>query len=80
MSLDDRSGRIDRASPRLLSEQVADDLRALIKSGKLRGKLPTELELAEQYAVGRITVRTALASLAAEGRVHVIHGRGTFAG
>ena len=79
MSLEDRSDRIDRNSPRLLPEQVADDLRALIKSGELTGRMPTELELAGQYAVGRITVRTAIAALAGEGIIQVIHGRGMFA-
>ncbi len=79
MSLDDRSDRIDRSDPRLLSEQVAADLRELIRSGEVIGRMPTELELAGQYSVARVTVRTALATLADEGLVRVIQGRGIFA-
>lgn len=78
MSLDDRSGRISRGSPVLLSDQVAADIRADIESGTLTGRLPSELELAEQYGVGRITVRRAITALAGKGLVTVIHGRGTF--
>ena len=35
MSLEDRSDRVDRTLPRLLSVQVADDLRAQIMAGSL---------------------------------------------
>ena len=78
MSLDDRSTRIDRNSPRMLSDQVANDLRADIEQRKVTGRLPTELELAAQYGVGRITIRRAVATLVSEGLLQVIHGRGTF--
>jgi DNA-binding GntR family transcriptional regulator len=78
MSLDDRSYVIDRNSPRLLPDQVADDLRALIGKGAVTGKLPTEQELADQYGVARVTIRSAIATLAGEGIIQVIHGRGTF--
>jgi DNA-binding GntR family transcriptional regulator len=62
----------------MLSDQVADDIRADIKRHKMAGRMPTELELAEQYGVGRITIRRAIAKLADEELVQVIHGRGTF--
>ena len=78
MALDDRSERIDRNSPRMLSDQVADDIRADITHHRITGRLPAEFELASQYGVGRITIRRAVAALAAEGLVQVIHGRGTF--
>jgi GntR family transcriptional regulator len=78
VSLEDRSERVDRTLPRLLSVQVADDLRAEIMAGSLTGRLPAEHEMAEQYAVSRITTRRAIAILAAEGLVTTLHGRGTF--
>lgn len=78
MSLPDRSDRIDRTVPRLLSDQVAEDLRQEIRAKKLTGKLPSELDMAEAYGVSRITVRRALAALIDEGLVTVLTGRGTF--
>jgi DNA-binding GntR family transcriptional regulator len=78
MSLQDRSAKIDRSRPLLLSEQVADDLRGQISVGEVTGRLPNEQELASQYGVSRVTVRTALAALVDEGLVVSIHGRGTF--
>jgi DNA-binding GntR family transcriptional regulator len=77
--LEDRSDRIDRSSPRLLSEQLADDLRTEIRGGKVTGRLPSELELAEQYQTARVTVRSAMAILVQEGYVVVVRGRGAFA-
>lgn len=41
--------------------------------------IPTERVLAEQYTVSRTTVRQALADLTAEGRLHRVQGKGTFA-
>lgn len=41
-------------------------------------QLPTERELGDQFGVSRVTVRRALASLAREGLVYAIQGRGTF--
>ncbi len=42
------------------------------------GKLPSEVKLADQFGVSRLTVRTVLAELAAEGVVRRKHGAGTF--
>jgi DNA-binding GntR family transcriptional regulator len=78
VSLEDRSERVDRTLPRLLSAQVADDLRAQITAGSLTGRLPAEHEMADQYGVSRITTRRAIAILAAEGLVTTLHGRGSF--
>src|ERR1700722_5029596 len=77
--LEDRSDRINRSSPRLLSEQVADDLRSEIRAVRMTGRLPSEKEMAEQYNVARGTVRSAMAILAQEGYVVVGRGRGAFA-
>jgi DNA-binding GntR family transcriptional regulator len=41
-------------------------------------RLPTELELAEQYGVSRVTVRRAIAVLRDRGKVVTVHGRGTY--
>ena len=78
MSLEDRSSRIDRSRPLLLSEQVADDLRADITSGEITGRLPGEHELAAQYGVARNTVRRAVEALRERGLLETFHGRGTY--
>jgi DNA-binding GntR family transcriptional regulator len=77
--LSDRSDRIDRNSPVLLADQLAEDLRAEVAVGRMSGRLPSEVEMASLYGVSRVTVRRAVAALAAEGSLTVIHGRGTFA-
>ncbi|HYU18892.1 MAG TPA: GntR family transcriptional regulator [Chloroflexota bacterium] len=60
--------------------QVADRIRAAIQSGELRPgqALPTEKQLAAQYGVSRPTVRSALATLRAEGLIDAQQGRGAF--
>lgn len=80
MSLPDRSGRIDRNAPVHIWRQVANDLAADIESGEIpRGaRLPSEVELASQYGVSRISVRTAIRELAEHGLVVVVRGRGTY--
>jgi GntR family transcriptional regulator len=80
MSLDDRSGRINHDSATTVTEQVAADIEADIDSGMMAPdtRLPTELELAEQYGVSRVTVRRAIAVLRDRGKVVTVHGRGTY--
>lgn len=60
--------------------KIADELRALILSGKLRAgeKLKSENELKDQYATTRVTVRKALALLKADGLLISEQGRGVF--
>jgi DNA-binding GntR family transcriptional regulator len=60
--------------------QVADDLRAEIRSGGLRpgDKLPGEAEMSEVYGVSRDTIRRATSELSEEGLLVILHGRGTF--
>ncbi|HVW40912.1 MAG TPA: GntR family transcriptional regulator [Amycolatopsis sp.] len=41
--------------------------------------IPTERSLATEFAVSRTTVRQAMADLTAEGRLHRVQGKGTFA-
>lgn len=52
-------------------------LREQLAEGRFAGGLPGELALAEQFRVARITVRKALAQLAAEGLIDRAPGRGT---
>jgi DNA-binding GntR family transcriptional regulator len=80
MSLPDKRGRIDHRAPRLLWQQVYDDLRAEIESGELGpdARLPGELEMADQYGVSRDTIRRAIQELVGEDRLVVLHGRGAF--
>lgn len=80
MALEDRSDRIDHSGPKLVWQQVSDDVETEIASGRLAvgAKMATELEMASQYGVSRVTVRRAVKELAARGFLTVVHGRGTF--
>ena len=80
MSLPDKRERINHRAPPLLWQQVRDDLQAEMDSGELAvdARLPGELELAEQYGVSRDTIRRAIQELVSQGRLVVLHGRGTF--
>lgn len=71
---------IDRDSGTPAYRQVADRLRASIRSGELLPgtKLRSERELSELYGTSRVTVRQAVAELRAEGIVVAQHGRGLF--
>jgi DNA-binding transcriptional regulator YhcF (GntR family) len=80
MSLPDKRDRISHRAPRLLWQQVYDDLISDIRSGALAvdDRLPSELDMAEQYGVSRDVIRRAKEPLADEGWFIVLHGRGTF--
>lgn len=80
MSLEDKRDLIDHGGPKLVWQQVFDDIRSEITSGKLAPgvKMPTELELASQYGVSRVTVRRVVKELSGLGLLEVVHGRGTF--
>lgn len=60
-------------------EQIAGQIEQLILSGKLRSgdRLPTELEMAEQFQASRTAVREAMKTLAQKGLVDMRPGRGT---
>jgi GntR family transcriptional regulator len=60
-----RNGTSKRAATAPRYQQVADDLTKRIGSGKypVGGYLPTEMELCDQYAISRHTVREALRQL-----------------
>ena len=60
----------------IIAAQLRDDIsRGIYQLGE---KLPTETQLAEQFAVNRHTLRQAVALLRNEGFVRVDIGRGTF--
>ena len=80
MSLPDKRDRINHRAPRLLWQQVYDDVLDEIRSGVVAvdDRLPSEMEMAEQYGVSRDVIRRAKEELAGQGWLIVLHGRGTF--
>jgi GntR family transcriptional regulator len=67
-------------APTPLYVQLADALRARIKSGAYQpdDRLPSEHDLVREFSVSRITARQALAALEREGLVFRLQGRGSF--
>jgi GntR family transcriptional regulator len=65
---------------RPLPAQLADRLRQRIADGHWEPghRIPSEQELATEYAVSRPTVRSAVARLVDSGMLRVRHGAGTF--
>ncbi len=65
-----------------ISEEIAQQMRRAILSGKLKpgDKLPTERELVEQFRASRVSVREAVRALEHLGLVRIQrgHGGGTF--
>src|SRR6056297_944376 len=72
--------KIDTASKADLSAQIAQAIRDAIVKGEMivDERLPSEAELAEQFAVSRPTVREALKRLAAQSLIRT--ARGAFGG
>jgi DNA-binding FadR family transcriptional regulator len=66
--------------PRRLYRQIADQIRALIRSGEYGtgARLPPERDLARQLGVSRPSVREALIALEVEGLVEVRIGSGIY--
>ena len=66
--------------PRRLYRQIAEQIRALIRSGEYRpgARLPPERDLAKQLGVSRPSVREALIALEVEGLVEVRIGSGIY--
>jgi DNA-binding transcriptional MocR family regulator len=71
---------IQRAASVPLYRQVAEQVRALIRSGALPGgsRLPTIRQLARDLRLTRLTIQSAYAELQAQGLVESFVGRGTF--
>ncbi|MET0338100.1 MAG: GntR family transcriptional regulator [Caulobacter sp.] len=80
MTFADRIGRLDEADHAPLYRQLQRALRVAIKTKVLSpdDALPAERDLAEEFAVSRITVRKALDGLVNEGLLTRRQGAGTF--
>jgi len=64
---------LSRVSVGRISEVIVDQIRLLIRSGRLTAgdRLPSERELCERFGVSRVTVREALRVLEANGLVEI---------
>ena len=71
---------ISRTSGAPLGDQVKTHIRSRILNHEWEAgaKIPGEFELASQYGVARVTIRTALRSLEAQGLIDIRHGSSTF--
>ena len=82
MVADSKTERSERAEvPAVpLYQQVMDDLKGEIARGVYAAgsRIPSEMELAKSYGVGRITVRRAIEELSRAGYLNRQQGRGTF--
>jgi DNA-binding GntR family transcriptional regulator len=70
--------KINPDDPEYPYVQLAGILRERIRAGKLTGRLPSVLALAEQSGLSAATVKRSLAVLRDEGLVVAMPGRGTF--
>ena len=59
-------------------ERIEHHLRTLVRTARPGDKLPTDRELAERFAVSRMTARQAVASIVAQGRAYRVVGSGTY--
>jgi GntR family transcriptional repressor for pyruvate dehydrogenase complex len=59
-------------------QEIAQDIHRAIMAGGLHSgeRLPSERLLAEQFQVGRLTIREALRTLETKGLIQIKHGRG----
>lgn len=80
ISMIDYSFNISKNSPLPLHEQLFNELRHAIISGKLKpnSRLPGELELVNQYGISRATVQRAWQTAQDEGLIYRVAGKGTF--
>jgi len=72
--------RIDKSSSTPVYAQIADALRALLRSGAIpvATPLPPERTLCEQFGISRMTLRQAYDVIEREGLIESHRGRGTF--
>ena len=70
------SSTLSGAAPKHL--QLREILLDLIEASQVEELIPSERELAMRYGVARMTVRQAVESLVAEGRLFKVTGKGTF--
>src|SRR5688572_5464349 len=74
------SFQLKQVEPRRLYQQIADQIRELIRHGgfDVGTRLPPERDLALQLGVSRPSLREALIALDVEGRVEVRSGSGVY--
>ncbi|KFX19734.1 GntR family transcriptional regulator [Pectobacterium betavasculorum] len=72
--------KLDTDSALPLYKQLEQKIKSAILDGKFKAgqKIPTELELSQNYQVSRITVRKALESLTRDNLLTRVSGKGTF--
>jgi DNA-binding GntR family transcriptional regulator len=69
---------LDPDLPVPLHEQLAEILRAKIKSGEYTGRLPSARHLAQEHGVSHRTSEHALRTLKGEGLVVPLQGKGYY--
>lgn len=71
---------ISRTSGAPLADQVKTHIRSRILNHEwdAGAKIPGEFDLSAQYGVARVTIRTALRSLEAQGLIDIRHGSGAY--
>jgi GntR family transcriptional regulator len=76
----DFAKNISKSSAGSLGDQVRDHLRKRILNHEWQAgaKIPGEFDLAAQYKVARVTIRTALRSLETQGLIDIRHGSGAY--
>lgn len=72
--------RYEKVDKKLLVSQIEDQIMLYIQQENIEigTKLPNEYELAEQFGVGRSTIREAVKTLASKGVLEVRRGAGTY--
>jgi DNA-binding GntR family transcriptional regulator len=77
---DDPRDLIDHESGRPIYMPVADRVAARIEAGALAvdRPIPSEVRLADEYGVARLTARRAVKELRERGLVYTVHGKGSF--
>jgi len=69
---------LDQHGPVPKHQQLREILLDSIQGSDTEAPIPSERELAQKYGVARMTVRQAVESLVAEGRLFKVAGKGTF--
>ena len=79
-TLDEMQPNIENHQGQRLHQNIVSQLHARIRQGALQhgARLPSERVLAEQFGVGRSSVREAIRSLELQGLVETRHGAGSF--
>jgi GntR family transcriptional regulator len=69
---------IDHDSPVALHEQLAGILRSMVIDGRITGRVPSILTLAQEYGISHRTSQRALNTLADEGLIVAVRGKGFY--